>query len=170
LRNPKLALCGAILFGIAIAVVFHSPPDAGHWALQGGFVFFLLHSLRWNDTEHAGAGASRYFIGFLWAIQSFVWMNSEGARYWMPIIPGMLVIGLYCVLMPCRGTWRLFAVPASALAVILSGPCCLAIDHLRTTPAGLLAIIASFVFLALGTVTALTREFWHHQKYKTERT
>ena len=168
LRNPKLAILGAILFGIAIAVVFRGHANA-NWALQGSFVFFLLHSLRWNDAEHAGAGAARNFIGIIWIIQSFVWMNCEGTRFWMPFIPGALVLALYCVFFPCRGVWRLFAVPASALAVILSGPCCLAIDRLRSTPAGLLAVIASFLFLGLGTIAALTREFWHHHEHKTER-
>ena len=168
LRNPKLAVLGAILFGIAIAVVFGSHPNVANWALQGGFVFFLLHSLRWNDAEHAGAGVSRNAIGIAWAIQSFVWMNCDGARFWMPFISGMLVLALYCVVLPCRGIWRLFTVPASALAVVLSGPCCLAIERLRSMPAGPLAVIASFLFLGLGTVTALTREFWRHHEHKTE--
>jgi len=44
-----------------------------------------------------------------------------------------------------------------------------AIDRLRSMPAGLLAVIASFLFLGLGTVAALTREFWHHHESKTER-
>jgi hypothetical protein len=169
LRNPKLAVLGAILFGIAIAVVFDGHPNVMNWALQGGLVFFLLHSLRWNDAEHAGAGATRNFTGIVWAIQSLVWMNCEGARFWMPLIPGAVVLALYCVLMLRRGGWRLLAVPASALAVILSGPGCVAIDHLRSAPAGLLAVIASFLFLGLGTVAALTREHWHHHEHKTER-
>jgi hypothetical protein len=166
LRNPKLALIGAILFGIAIAVVFDGHPNVVNWALQGGFVFFLLHSLRWNDAEHAGAGASRNFIGIVWAIQSFVWMNCEGARFWMPFIPGVLVLAIYCVLN--WGVWRLLAVPASASAVVLSGPCCLAIDRLRSLPVGLLAVVASFLLLGLGTVAALTRELWHHHEHKGE--
>lgn len=166
LRNPKLAVAGAILFGIAIAVLSDGHLSA-NWALQGGFVFFLLHSLRWNDAEHAGAGAGRNFIAILWAMHSFVWMNSDGARFWMPFIPGLLV--LYGVLLRCRGIWRWLAVPVSALAVILSGPCCVAIDHLRSTPAGLLAVIASFLFLGLGTAAALTRDFWHHHGPKPDR-
>ncbi|HXC35915.1 MAG TPA: hypothetical protein VNV43_08565 [Candidatus Acidoferrales bacterium] len=166
LRNPKLALVGAILFGIVIAVVFDDHANVVNWALQGGFVFFLLHSLRWNDAEHAGAGAARNFIGIVWAIQSFVWMNCEDARFWMPFIPGMLVLAFYCVLN--RGVWRLLAVPVSALAVALSGPCCLAIDRLRSLPVGLLAVMASFLLLGLGTVAALTRDLWHHHEHKRE--
>jgi hypothetical protein len=169
LRNPKLALLGAMLFGIAIAVIFHDHPQVVNWALQGGFVFFLLHSLRWNDAEHPSAGITRNFIAIIWTIQSFVWMNCEGARSWMPLIPGLLVLALYCVLLPGRGVWRLFVIPVSALAVVLSGPCCLAIDRLRSAPVGLLAISASFLFLGLGTVAALTREFWHHYEHKIEK-
>jgi hypothetical protein len=168
LRNPKLAVLGAILFGIAFAVVFQNDSNVANWALQGGFVFFLLHSLRWNDAAHPGAGASRNLIGIVWAIQSFVWVNCDGTRFWMPFIPGVLVLALYCVLFPCRGIWRLFALPAFALAVILSGPCCLAIDRLRSAPAGLLAVIASFLFLGLGTIAALTRESWRRHEHKTE--
>jgi hypothetical protein len=169
LRNPKLALFGAMLFGIAIAVLFNNHPNVLNWALQGGFVFFLLHSLRWNDAEHAGAAATRNLIGIAWTIQSFAWMNCEGTRFWMPFIPGMLVLALYCVLFLYRGVWQLLAVPVSALVVVLSGPCCVAIDRLRSTPAGLLAVIASFLFLGLGTAAALTREFWHHHEQKAER-
>ena len=168
LRDPKLAVLGSILVGIAIVAVIpsHLNPDVINWALQGGFVFFLLHSLRWNDAEHAGARASRISIGVAWAVQSFVWMNCEGSRFWMPFIPGVLVLGFYCVVN--RGVWRLFALPVSALVVFLSGPCCLAIERLRSLPAGLLAVIASFAFLGLGTAAALTREFWHHHEHKTE--
>ena len=169
LRDPKLAAFGAILFGTAIAVVFGGHANVINWAAQGGFVFFLLHSMRWNDAEHAGAGASRNFIGIIWAIQSFVWMNCEGVRFWMPFVPGVLVLAVYSVLMLCRGGWRLLAVPASALAVALSGPCCLAIERMRSAPAGLLAVIASFLFLGLGTAAALTRESWHHHERKTEK-
>ncbi len=168
LRNPKLAVVGAILLGIAIAVVFDDRLSV-NWALQGGFVFFLLHSLRWHDAEHAGAGAARKIIGMLWVLQSFAWMNGEGARFWMPFLPGGLVLVLYGILLPCRGVWRCFAVPVSALAVMLSGPCCLAIDRLHATPAGLLAVMASFLFLGLGTLAALTRELWHDYEDKTER-
>jgi hypothetical protein len=169
LRNPKLAVLGAILFGTAVALAFHNHSNVVNWALQGGLVFFLLHSLRWNDAEHAGAGVARNFTGIVWTIQSFVWMSCEGARFWMPFIPGALVLALYGVLLLRGGTWRLVIIPVSALAVVLSGPCCLAIEHMRSMPTGLLAVVASFLFLGLGTLAALTREFWHHQEHKSEK-
>jgi hypothetical protein len=163
LRNPKLALLGSVVFGAVLLAVLGPLPGAGHWALQGGFVFLLLHSLRWNDAEHPGAGAMRLLAGAAWAIQSFVWMNLDFGRIWMPLIPAALVLGIYCACLPLRGVWRLFTVPAAALLVMLSGPCTAALDWLRAAPVGLLAVIASFLLLGTGTVAALTREMWHKQ-------
>ena len=168
LPNPKLAVVGSILFGWGMATVFENHPNAVNWAFQAGLVFFLLHSLRWNDAEHAGASSVRLLAGIVWMIQSFVWMNCDGTRFWMPFIPGLLVLGIYCVALPRRGIWRLYSVPASALIVILSGPCNMAMDRLRSTPTGLLAVMASFLFLALGTAAALTREFWHKHDHHSK--
>lgn len=167
LSNPKLAVLGSILFGWAIVMVFWNHPNAVNWAFQGGLVFFLLHSLRWNDVEHAGAASTRMLTGVVWVIQSFVWMHCDGSRFWMPFIPGIAVLGIYCACLPCRGIWRLSVVPAAAMVVILSGPCSMAIDCLRSTPVGLLAVVTSFLFLGLGTVAALTRELWHRHEHQS---
>jgi hypothetical protein len=164
LRHPKLAVAGAIVLGVTIGVGLESTlPGAGHWALQGALVFFLLHSLRWNDAEHPGAEATRLLAGAAWAMHAFVWMNSEGGRLWMPVIPALGVLGIYCACLPLRGIWRLFVVPTAALLVLISGPCSAAVNGLRAAPAGLLAVIASFVLLGAGTIAALTRDTWHKQ-------
>lgn len=168
LPNPKLAVLGSMLFGAAIATVFWNHTNAMNWAFQGGLIFFLLHSLRWNDAAHAGADGVRTLTGIVWVIQSLVWMHCENSRFWMPFIPGVMVLGVYCICLPWRGIWRLYAVPAAALLVILSGPCSMAIDRLRSTPVGLLAVVASFLFLGAGTVAALTREFWHKHEQETK--
>jgi len=165
LSNPKLAVLGSIAFGWAIATIFGRHASGVHWAFQGGLVFLLLHSLRWNDGEHPGAGTTRLLTGLAWAVQSFVWVNMDEGRFWMPLIPGMMVLTTYCILLPCRGIWRLGVVPLMATLVILSGPCSLAIDCLRSAPVGLLAVVASLIFLALGTVAALTRDYWHTHEH-----
>ena len=163
LRNPKLAVLGSMMLGLVILAALWHRPGAEHWALQGGLVFLLLHSLRWDDAEHPGAEAMRRLTGVAWAIQSFVWMNTEAGRFWMPLIPAAAVLGIYCAYLPFRGIWRLFTVPAAALVVMLSGPCVAMLDILRATPPGLLALSASFLLLGAGTVAALTREMWHKQ-------
>jgi hypothetical protein len=163
LQNPKLGVLGAIVLSSAIRAVLGQRANAEDWALQGGLVFLLLHSLRWNDVDHPGAGMMRRLTGAAWAIQSFVWMSSEDGRFWMPLIPAAAVLAIYCACLPGRGIWRLFAVPAAALLVMLSGPCSAAVESLRAAPIGLVAVVASLLLLGAGTVAALTREMWPKQ-------
>jgi hypothetical protein len=168
LHNPKLAVLGSMVSGIAIGSAFDGHDGSVHWALQGALVFFLLHSLKWNDAEHPGAATVRMLTGLAWVIESFAWMNSDAGRFWMPFIPGILVFGIYCACLPGRGKWRLYKVPATAVLVILAGPVNAAANGLRATPIGLLAVIASFLFLGLGTVAALTRDLWHRHEPELE--
>jgi hypothetical protein len=172
LRNPKLAILGSIILGLLIGSLFRDHAGAEHWALQGSLVFLLLHSLRWHDSEHRDANKVRVLAGVAWAAESLVWLNSDTGRYWMPFIPGAIVLAIYFLCFPCRGIWRLFAVPSAATLVILSGPCNAVAEGLCAAPAGLLAVVASFLFLGFGTVAALTRHLWHEPDRKfaaTER-
>ena len=160
-RNPKLAVIASILLAIGVAILFSDYQGAAHWAAQSAFIFLLLHSLRWNDAENRGANFIRRLTALAWVIFSFVWMSSDNGKFWMPFIPGVLVILVYCLSFPCRGIWRLFVVPAAALLVVLSGPSSAAVDELQSAPVGLLAVVGSFLLLGFGTVAALTRELWH---------
>jgi hypothetical protein len=153
-------LLGSIVFGATILAVFQQHAGAAHWAFQGTLVFLLLHSLRWSDAANPGATRTRQLAGLAWGIASFIWANSEAGRFWMPFIPGALVLGINCACLICRGKRRLFVVPAAALLVILSGPLSLGLHVLRLAPVGLLAVIASFLLLGFGTVAALTRDVW----------
>ena len=166
LRNPKLAILGAILFGTAIQSVFGSHAGAVHLALQGGFVFLLLHSLRWNDAENPGAAAARILTGAGWLIESLVWLNSDTGRFWMPFIPGALVLGICLAFQFHRLHWGKIAVPITAMLVLLSGPGNAAVTGLRSASVGLLAVIGSFLLFGFGTVAALTRQHWHHHEHE----
>jgi hypothetical protein len=169
-RNPKLAVVGSIILGYGLAAVLDGRDWGIHVALQGTFVFLLLHSLRWNEKEHPDAGRVRMLIGVAWAIASFVWVNTDAGKFWMPLVPGAMVLAIYCLCLPCRGIWRLFVVPTTALIVMSSGPCSATISGVFSMPIGLLAVSASFLFLGVGTLTALTRHLWHkhEQELKAE--
>jgi hypothetical protein len=91
-------------------------------------------------------------------------MNSNAGQFWMPFIPGAVVLGIYCARQIYRGQWNQFAVPAAAVLVILSGPGSATADSVRTTPVGLLAVAGSFLLFGLGTVAALTRRYWHQHE------
>ena len=161
LRNPKLAILGSIILGSAVMALVGNHAGAIYWAFQSGLVFLLLHSLRWNDTEHQGANTVRVMVGLVWVMQSLVWMNSDAGKFWMPFIPGALVLGTYSAVQIWRGRWSQFSVPAAAALVILSGPACGTAEGVRTMPSGLLAVIGSFLLFGLGTAAALTRYHWH---------
>jgi hypothetical protein len=147
---------------------FHDYDWDIHVALQGTFVFLLLHSLCWKDSEHPDANKVRLSIGLAWTVASFVWVNTDAGKFWMPMIPAGLLVAIYCVCFPFRGIWRLAVVPASALFVTLSGPCSAIVHGVRSMPAGLLAVSASFLFLAFGTLAALTRHLWHRHPSQEE--
>lgn len=168
LRNPKLAIFGSILLGVAVASLFGNHANAIYWAFQSGLVFLLLHSLRWNDAEHQGANAVRTVIGLVWVLQSFCWMNSAAGKFWMPCIPGALVLGIYLAAQMLHGKWNHFSVSVAATLVILSGPCSAAADAVRTMPAGILAVIGSFLLFGFGTAAALTRHLWHKHESKLD--
>lgn len=160
LAHPKLAVLGSLILGSGIEVLGAHQAAVTPWAWQAAFIFLLLHSLRWNDRKYAEAGKVRLLLGLAWVVQSFIWMNS-GGKFWMPLLPAGFVLIVYCACFPCRGIWRLGIVPAAALAAMLSGPCSALVEKLTAAPAGLIAVLASFLFLAGGTVAALTRQFWH---------
>ena len=164
LRNPKLAMLGAILLGSAVAVQFGHHANAIHWAFQSGLVFLLLHSLRWNDAAHPGANIVRAMVGLIWVLQSFVWMYFDAGKFWMPCIPGALVLGIYFATQILRGKWDHFSVPVAATLVVISGPAGATADGLRAMPVGLLAVLGSFLLFGFGTVTALTRHHWHKDR------
>ena len=159
-HNPKLAVAGAFLIGWTIPSLLQAD-GAVSWAVQGSFVFLLLHSLRWSDADHKGAKLVRMLAGVLWVMISLLWMESSTGRFWMPVIPGLLVLAAYVVAQKLAGKWRHPAIPAAAILVTLSGPGIATANHLINLPAGLLAVVGSFLLFGLGTAVALTRSHWH---------
>jgi len=160
-RHPMLAVIGAVAFGTAILSLFHHYPGAGHWAFQVGFVFLLLHSLRWTDKENPGANFVRLLAGFFWVLQSLIWMNSDTSHFWMPLIPGTVVLAVCFACRLYQLEWKKSFVPVAAMLVMLSGPGTATVEGLRTAPVGLLAVTASFLIFGFGTLAALTRHHWH---------
>jgi hypothetical protein len=159
-RDPRLAIFGSILFGYVIATMCEAYDGCLHWAFQGAFIFFLLHSLRWDDAKHVGAKMVRYLAALSWVMQSFLWVEGPG-KFWMPCIPALFVLAVYCIALFRRGHLVLSVIPAAALLVFISGPSSTAFDRLTALPTGPLAVIISFILFALGTLAALTRSHWH---------
>jgi len=165
-KNPKLALLGSLIVGAVVGSAHDSHPMAVAWAFQSALVFLLLHSLRWDDAAHQGTKLVRGFAGLLWVSQSLLWMNAGGGKYWMPLIPALLVLAVYAVAQIRRGKWTQPIVPAAAILVLLSGPGNALAQIIYTMPVGMMAVTGSFVLFGCGTAAALTRGWWH----RTEET
>jgi hypothetical protein len=159
-RNPKIGFLGAILVTLAVAVLFSAHNGAGHWAVQAGLVFLLLHSLGWVDDQHQGARATRILAAAFWVSHAVIWVRSDMAL-WAPCVPGGLVFVSYLVAQLLRGGRGYLVLPAASILVALSGPGNYLVGMLQYAPAGLLAVVGSFLLFALGTAAALTKHRWH---------
>jgi hypothetical protein len=159
-RNPKTGIFGSVLVALTVITFFSRYNAVGHWALQSGLVFLLLHSLRWEDSRHEGASAVRIVAALGWTLHAFIWAYTDAAL-WMPCIPGGLVLAAYLLTQVLRGRWDTFILPAASILTVLSGPGNFLVARLHGAPTGLLAVIGSFVLFALGTAAALTKHRWH---------
>ncbi len=158
-RNPKLGLLGA--FAAAVGGAMLKPEaDTFDWAAQSGMVFFLIHSLRWQDHEHEGVALVRWTVALAWFAQTIFWVR-DGAEVLHPIFMGASVLIFWGVHWFIKQNRVTIAIPLAALLVMLTSPANLAFGKLSTTPAGVLAIAGSFVLFAAGTIAALTRHRWH---------
>ncbi len=159
-RNPKLAIVGAIVVALAGGLLREGHADNLHWAAQAGFVYFLLHSLRWRDYEHQGAGAVRVVMASLWVVQTFVWART-GVGFVQPLVMASVMVLVWWGRGFLFQIWRPLVIPIAAGMVTLCHPLNFVVIKTQTTPVGVLAVIGSFVLFALGTAAALTKHRWH---------
>jgi len=158
-RNPKLAVLGALVIAGVVSFVLDSRPDALHWASQAALAFLLLHSLRWVDSQHAGASAARILAASLWVLHACIWMRTGGAA-WMACAVAAPVLGAYLSARFLSGRWGPPVVPAAAFLVVLTGPGDFTAAQIQSAPVGLLAVIGSFLLFGLGTLVAVSRNRW----------
>lgn len=160
LRDPRLTiLAGSLIVSGGFAVV-HGDPLRLHWVIQLGFIFVLLHSYRWQDEEHQGAGFVRAAAAAAWVTHAWIWSCSD-ASPWLVGIPGLVVLAAAVSLRVIEGRWRHILIPAAAVLTVLAKPANAAAGQVRTAPDGLLLVVGSFILFGIGTVLALTRHRWH---------
>lgn len=133
-----------------------------HWATQVGLVFLLLHSLRWRDGEHQGAATLRSLVAVVWVVHSFVWLRN-GAAFLQPFSIATAVLTIWWFKGFVFRNWAPVVVPIAAVMVAVCTPVNFAFVKLQTTPAGVIAILGSFLLFGLGTIAALTRHRWHRE-------
>lgn len=157
-RNPKHGILGSLVVAVSLLLGL-STSAAAHWALHAALVFLLLHSLRWDDSAHAGARALRYMAAAFWLGHAIFWLHAGGAAY-VTSIGASLVLAIYLVFRLLTGTWGPRIVALAAGATLLSGPGDFTAEKVQALPVGILAVLGSFLLLGIGTLLALTRPRW----------
>jgi hypothetical protein len=167
-RHPMVAILGALATPLAVGIMMPTLGDAMNWAIQAGLVYFLLHSLRWEDDRHVGARAVRWLMAILWVVHGFCWMRGGGN--WLNLVT---IAGTVMLIWTLRVWWlrrcELLVVPAAAVLVALSGPANFVFTKVGHAPAGLLYVVGSFALFGVGTLVALTKHRWHKPSPTPER-
>jgi hypothetical protein len=130
--------------------------------LHIGLVFLLIHSLRWKESETAGAAVARTLSAVAWGLHA-VWWQGFGGGGIAVAGPAVVLLATYVIARLATGRWGSLDLPVAATAVILTGPAKLLAQVAFQAPIGMLAIAASFLLFAAGTAAALTRHLWHRQ-------
>lgn len=159
-RNPKIALLGALAAMIIGGVVRQPHADWLQWATQAGGIYFLLHSLRWEDEKHSGAAGVRICLAAGWVLHTFFWVRG-GATVLESLTLAGLVLSVWAVRGWIWSNWKPLALPVAAGLVALCHPAHFLILKTQVAPAGVLYLVGSFALFGLGTLAALTKHRWH---------
>jgi hypothetical protein len=157
--RPQAGFIGAIALGVDVSWLTR---EAGaHIGLQAGLVFLLLHSLRWADSEHAGAILLRWLAAIGWVAHAATW--TYGGSWLGAGITGggaIVVAATWVAVWQIRGAQDLWVIPSAAALTLLSAP---GNWFVRSGSDGLLAMVGSGVLFAVGILVAWTRHRWEHR-------
>ena len=163
-RNPKAGILGAITSALFVTMLPGDVAKMINPALQMGAVFFLLHSLRWNNEEK-GTATARILAAIFWLGHSLMWVGADSTVARAGVLGAAVgVLAVYFLARYVFGKWGPRIIPYAALAVSLSPLICDGGQLLRNAPSGLLILLGSFGLFALGTVAALTKSRWIPQE------
>jgi len=159
-RNPKVAILGSLAATVATGVALQAQADWLHWAVQGGFGYFLLHSLRWQDEEHQGAAGVRLGVALGWVLHTFFWVRA-GATLPETLALAGLVLLVYTLRGLLRRRWDPLVLPIAIGLIAICSPTHFVFLKTQAAPVGVLYVVGSFALFGLGTLVALTKHRWH---------
>jgi len=120
-RNPVSGVFGGLIAGLVVGIGLGNQAHAAHWAIQSGLVVLLMHSLRWEDRYHSGAGWLRILASGIWVAHAFLWMHMGGAVWMVCCVAAPLLLA-YVSSRLITGEWGPRIVPLAGALVILSAP------------------------------------------------
>ena len=139
-RDPRHGLLSGLAIPMWIGLFIPTYTETVfHFSSQAAFVFFLLHSLRWEDRKHPGVNTARWLVGCTWLLHSTTWLMSDhltGAL--ATFLAGLSVLVVYFAARFFFGFWGPRAVPYLALAVMALPAIGGLVKLLISAPAGVL--------------------------------
>lgn len=157
--RPAVGMLGGLV--ISCLVLGMLPAKAlANAAINMGFVYVLLHSLRWQRGE-----IGRWCLGILWLGQGVIWtsMDAHGGA-WGTCASGIAVLAVYFGARGLAGFWGPGVIPLVGAASAVIAPARNGILLLERTPVGVLILLGSFILFALGTIAAITKSRWLPQR------
>ncbi len=161
-RKPMLAALGSIIIAFSTLLLVTNGDLAWNLSIQLALLFFLVHSLRWEDQSLHGPGVLRISVGVVWVWHAW-FVSHTGWMYAGPVIYGSggLLLAAYLLMRLFLGTWKTAVLPIAAGLVLLAQPGQFVAVKARSTPVGVLAMTGSFLLFGLGTLAALTKSKWN---------
>ncbi|HUR44682.1 MAG TPA: hypothetical protein VMZ27_02310, partial [Candidatus Saccharimonadales bacterium] len=159
-RHPAIGLCGAVVAGLAPALLSGRPPL--NEGLQISCVFLLLHSFTWRDTDVKQGSILRFVTAATWCVHAIAWTHSDGtfARVTVPSA-AVAILAVYFLLRRFRGYRPPVILAIAAGIALCATPINLVLALLGTSPIGLLSLLASFLLFGAGTILAYNKHRWH---------
>lgn len=156
--SPAIGLASAILLGIGIAG--SAPVNfSGTLALQAALAWMLVHSLRWDVS--AGIGL-RYVSAVAWVGHALLSTREAAWQQGASIsLIAVLVIAAWWIIARPKRSRHLAFVPIVAFVPLVASP---ANWLISMSPAGVLALVLSFLLFAIGTAAAYLRNHWEAGK------
>jgi hypothetical protein len=158
-RKPALGFTAALAIG-ALCGFFLEQPFI-HLSIQYAAAFLLVHSLSWERPEQPGAVQLRIIAAMVWICDSVLWTWSDPGAFRIVGAVSVLVLAACVLSRWLRGYWEPRLVTIAACICLFAAPAHYLFEKARTSPAGLVAIVGSFLLFGLGTIAALTRSAWN---------
>jgi hypothetical protein len=166
--NVKLGLAGALAVALTPGFLLGEYPFF-HLAIQAGAAFLLVHSFRWDIPAEPGAAQLRALTVVIWTLDSVLWTWTDPTAFRVVTATSLMVLGAAGFSKWMTGCWGARWVPAGAAISLGAAPAHQFFEAAKSSPAGLIAVIGSFLLFGLGTVAALTRTSWNRSESRIDK-
>ena len=101
---------------------------------------------------------ARQIASVLWVLHAAFWLARDGqTAVFATVAFALVAVVAYGAVRLIFGFWGARVVPLAAMLVLFCKPVLLVKSFFEMAPAGLVALVTSFVLFAIGTVVALMR-------------